>query len=508
MRKKKTASQSIRESLNHPVIDADGHFVEFVPLLNQYLRDEGVSGGMPEAMRAGEGLGRADHDLLSSEERVAHRATIKPWGLTPVENVIDLASSIAPRLLHQRLAEFGIDFAVLYPSAALAFMHIRDDDLRRASCRAVNRYAAETFAGLGDRLCPVATIPMQTPTEAVTEMEFCVRELGFKAALIAGWARRPVPALTHLPEAAEHATWLDFFGIDSAYDYDPVWAKAVELGLPLAMHSTGMGWGSRRSISNYVFNHIGHFAASMEGSAKALFLGGVTRRFPKLRIAFLEGGVHWAVSLYSDLVSHWEKRNVDAVQQYNLERLDRNALISLLFQHGQDLLARIADPSKLIEESEAAAVAVSGSGQPADDFAALQIERAEEIADLFVPSFYFGCEADDPMVRTAFNAKVNPFGARLNAVFSSDIGHWDVPDMTEVLEEAYENVENGSLDDDDFRAFVFANVARYYTEANPDFFAGTVVEQDVDALKVGSQTPEEARAAASARPGMARTPRV
>ena len=103
------------------------------------------------------------------------------------------------------------------------------------------------------------------------------------------------------------------------------------------------------------------------------------------------------------------------------------------------------------------------------------------------------------MIRTAFNTKINPFGARLNAIFSSDIGHWDVPDMTEVLEEAYENVENGSLDSDDFRAFVFANVARFYIEANPDFFEGSVVEQDVATLKAaGVQPSGEASAEAPA----------
>ena len=37
-------------------------------------------------------------------------------------------------------------------------------------------------------------------------------------------------------------------------------------------------------------------------------------------------------------------------------------------------------------------------------------------------------------------------GARLNALFSSDIGHFDVPDMTEVVPEAYELVEHGLLD--------------------------------------------------------------
>jgi len=35
--------------------------------------------------------------------------------------------------------------------------------------------------------------------------------------------------------------------------------------------------------------------------------------------------------------------------------------------------------------------------------------------------------------------------ARLNAIFSSDIGHWDVPDITEVTEEAHELVDKGLI---------------------------------------------------------------
>ena len=45
------------------------------------------------------------------------------------------------------------------------------------------------------------------------------------------------------------------------------------------------------------------------------------------------------------------------------------------------------------------------------------------------------------MTSMAFNTAVNPFGAELNAMMGSDISHWDVPDMTEVLEEAWEMVE-------------------------------------------------------------------
>ena len=87
---------------------------------------------------------------------------------------------------------------------------------------------------------------------------------------------------------------MDNLCLDSEHDYDPVWAKCVELGVAPTFHSAGMGWGSRTSISNYMYNHIGHFGAAGEALCKAMFFGGVTRRFPKLRFAFLEGGVGWA----------------------------------------------------------------------------------------------------------------------------------------------------------------------------------------------------------------------
>jgi hypothetical protein len=44
-------------------------------------------------------------------------------------------------------------------------------------------------------------------------------------------------------------------------------------------------------------------------------------------------------------------------------------------------------------------------------------------------------------------------------------------------------VEEGFMDDDDFRDFTYANVVAMHTGMNPDFFKGTVVEQEVEALK-------------------------
>ena len=82
----------------------------------------------------------------------------------------------------------------------------------------------------------------------------------------------------------------------------------------------------------------------------------------------------------------------------------------------------------------------------------------------------------------AFDPRINPDGARLRAMFASDIGHWDVPDFTGVLPEAWELVEDGLVDLDQFRDFTFANVVRLFTGTNPAFFDGTVVADDVRAL--------------------------
>ena len=77
--------------------------------------------------------------------------------------------------------------------------------------------------------------------------------------------------------------------------------------------------------------------------------------------------------------------------------------------------------------------------------------KAADLKDRFVPNFFFGCEADDPLVAWAFREDVNPFGARLRPIFGSDISHWDVQDMTEPVEEAYELVEHGLIGADPLR---------------------------------------------------------
>ena len=66
-------------------------------------------------------------------------------------------------------------------------------------------------------------------------------------------------------------------------------------------------------------------------------------------------------------------------------------------------------------------------------------------------------------------------------MFASDIGHWDVPDFTEVLPEAWELVEDGHLDEAQFEAFTAGNVVSLFGGTNRAFFSGTRVEAWADA---------------------------
>ena len=108
-------------------------------------------------------------------------------------------------------------------------------------------------------------------------------------------------------------------------------------------HAGGRGFGLRNSPSNFTFNHIGHFAAAGHAIAKGLFLGGVTRRFPDLNFAFLEGGVGWGCQLFADLIEHWERRGAKGIAYMDPKKLDRTLLRSLVDKYGYDDIAAELD---------------------------------------------------------------------------------------------------------------------------------------------------------------------
>jgi predicted TIM-barrel fold metal-dependent hydrolase len=468
----------IHAKLDHPVIDADGHVVEVAPVYEDYLTQ--VAGPDLRDRVVAAFKRNANHWYeASDEERQAKRVLRPPFWIHPASNTDDLATAIMPNMTRARMDEIGVDVSLIYPTFGLTVPRIGDDEIRQVACRALNVMHADLFSDHSDRLIPAAAIPMFTPDEAVAEIEYACDELGYKLIMLQGNVRRPFLGQDGKPLPGGHC-WVDSLGIDSAYDYDPVWAECVSRGLPANMHTGSMGLGSRTSPSSYVFNHIGHFAASHESSCKAMLLGGVQKRFPDLAFGFLEGGVGWATSLYGDLIAHWEKRNKETIRTLDPANIDSGRFMALCEEYAlpgqREGLKSYADHNHWFFAENR-----DRDEMQEDEWAASGIGSDKDFAQVFEHNYYFGCEADDRAVAGAFNAKANPFGARLNAIFSSDIGHWDVPDISGVLGEAHELVDDDLITGDDFRDFVFTNAARLHTLNNPDFFKGTAVEGAVDA---------------------------
>jgi hypothetical protein len=177
-------------------------------------------------------------------------------------------------------------------------------------------------------------------------------------------------------------------------------------------------------------------------------------------------------------VSHWEKRNRGALlSTLSPRNLDADEFVRVYEKHasgrlvgrGKDVIAHpsVFAPSTTLDEL------VTREGSVVDDFEASGVHSSQDIEELFSSRFYFGCESDDPMTTLAYDTR---FGQPLKAVFSSDVGHFDVPQMDGVLAEAWELVEHGLLNEAQFREFTFTNAVNLHGQMNPNFFDGTVVE--------------------------------
>ncbi|MBV9861649.1 MAG: amidohydrolase family protein [Alphaproteobacteria bacterium] len=465
--------EQIRNKLSHPVVDGDGHWVEYTPVFAERMRkvvgDKGADGFLKSQRRIPDAL------ELTTEERARRGIAMEGFWGRQSSNTRDRATAMMPRMLYDRLDELGIDFGIVYPTAGLSIPRIADDETRRAVIRGFNIVTAEFFEKLGDRLTPAAVIPVHTPEEAIEELEFVTGQLGAKVCMFGSGVRRSVPIAAGAdPELHRFTQGFDQLGLDSPYDYDALWQKCRELGIAPTFHTGGRGFGLRNSPSNFTFNHIGHFAAAGHAVAKALFLGGVTRRFPDLRFAFLEGGVGWGCQLFCDLIEHWERRGAKGLENMDPTKLDRKLLREMVDKYGYGDYAAELDRRDGWPQKEEDFLT---GGVPLDDYHFCKIAQKQDWIDLYATPYYFGCEADDRMNSVAFG-KAMPLGARINAIYSSDIGHFDVVDMRDPLPEAYELVEDGHITEDDFRDFVFANAVRLWGTQNPRFFEGTRVAKE------------------------------
>ena len=175
----------------------------------------------------------------------------------------------------------------------------------------------------------------------------------------------------------------------------------------------------------------------------------------------------WAARMLIDLVEHWHKRGPAGLDAYDPANLDTELYEQLVAGYHRQITPVSGFSHQLrsfLNEPEVV-----------NDFSAAGITCDADVIERFTSNFFFGCEAEDPLASLAFDRSRLPGGTRLKAFFSSDIGHWDVPEMADVLPEAHEHLEHGWMDAAQFRDFMCDDIIRFYTDTNPEFFAGTAV---------------------------------
>src|SRR5262249_21526789 len=160
--------EEIRKGLTHPVIDGDGHWVEYGPVFAEQIRkvtgDLGANGFLQSQRRGPDAL-----SMTPQQRAEKGVATEGFWGRQST-NPRDRATAMMPRMLYARLGELGIDFGIVYPTAGLGIPRIADDATRRAVIRGFNVVTHEYFKDLGDKLTPAAVIGVHTPDEAIEEL--------------------------------------------------------------------------------------------------------------------------------------------------------------------------------------------------------------------------------------------------------------------------------------------------------------------------------------------------
>ena len=193
-------------------------------------------------------------------------------GFVPDGDWIELKARLLD-MQDRRLREMDANgIEMMLPSLnAPAVQAIPNRKLAIEIARRANDFLAGEVQKRPDRLQGLAALPMQDPDAATRELERCVRDLGFRGALVNGFSQVDDPS---------NATYYDL------PQYRPFWAEAERMGVPFYLHP-------RNPLAQHAHIYDGHpwllgptWAFGQETAVHALRLmaSGLFDAHPRLRI--------------------------------------------------------------------------------------------------------------------------------------------------------------------------------------------------------------------------------
>jgi predicted TIM-barrel fold metal-dependent hydrolase len=169
----------------------------------------------------------------------------------------------------------GVSAGVLYPSNGLFFFRIPDSALLSAIFRTYNDWLAEFCQAYPKQLKGIAMVNVDDPQQGVRELERTAK-LGLVGAMI---------AVSPLPDRPY-----------SRPDYEPFWAAAQDLQMPISLHTAtqrpGPGVPTLDNATQTATQraNIDHWVRT---SVSDIIYAGVLERYPRLKVAAVEFELAW-----------------------------------------------------------------------------------------------------------------------------------------------------------------------------------------------------------------------
>ena len=228
----------------------------------------------------------------------------------------------------------GLGSALLFPTQGVGMQEALKDDIEalHAAFTAFNTWLDEDWGFDRDgRLFAVPMLAFADPELAVAELE---RIIGMGARIVCT-VPGPVPTA---------------YGYQSPGmpDYDPIWARLEEAGVPLAMHAGFNGtsyYGTLWEPSTGQFEAFRHTAfplvafadRSISDTLAALICHGVLDRFPGLRLASIESGAMWVPALLRNLRNCYGKMPFE-FKRHPVEAFVESIWVSPYFEDDMDMI--------------------------------------------------------------------------------------------------------------------------------------------------------------------------
>ncbi len=279
---------------NAPIFSADSHTMEpanlWVERVDHAFRDraprviknhEGKQGSFlvaegltPFPVGGGFAAGK-DPKELAANQNVGYEEA-RPSGWDPAERLKDQDVD-------------GVEGEVLYTTLGMFLFHLKDTALQWASFRAYNDWIAEFSSHNPRRLIGLGLIALQDVGTAVTELQRIAKK-GIRGAMMNAAAPGDVPF--------------------SDPHYDPFWAAAQDLNMPVSLHiltgKQNIRLKKGRVASNMSIIH------EVQYSLTDLIYNGVLERFPGLKLVSAENDIGWIAHYLNRLdISYETLRYID-----------------------------------------------------------------------------------------------------------------------------------------------------------------------------------------------------